>query len=525
MKNKIIGVALITALLVGSCKQEVITLEQPAGPSVPPTPSKGTADFTKFVAIGNSLTAGYQAGALFTEGQANSLPLILSKQFSLAQGTTLAFNQPDINSDYGFFGTAGTIILGRLILYDADGPAGPKGTAPAPAGTPGMPAPYSKGGDIPTAFTGNKAALNNFAVPGILLGQALTPFTGGPPSTPNTPNPAYNGLYARFASSPGASTILGDVLAAQPSFFLFDLGNNDVLGYAVGGASNAAIFTNEPTFGGYYNSAINTILGSNANLKGVIANIPDVTTIPYFTTVAWNSIALDAATAATLTTKLATGYNAFLDAMKAGGLINQAEYDKRKLSYVAGKNGILLTDETLTDLTPYMNANPTTQPLIPYARARQATNTDLIPLSAGSILGTAVPNTGGTAVYGVSFPVSDSYALIPTETTEIKARIIALNTIISNVATGSNNRIALADVNAAFTALVTAKAGVYNGVTITPSFAPPTGAFSEDGVHPNSRGYAFMANIFIDAINTKFSAVIPKVDISKYKGTGLPVNP
>jgi hypothetical protein len=49
--------------------------------------------------------------------------------------------------------------------------------------------------------------------------------------------------------------------------------------------------------------------------------------------------------------------------------------------------------------------------------------------------------------------------------------------------------------------------------------------FSEDGVHPNSRGYAFMANTFISAINAKFTSTIPAVDISKYLGTGLPVNP
>jgi lysophospholipase L1-like esterase len=84
--------------------------------------------------------------------------------------------------------------------------------------------------------------------------------------------------------------------------------------------------------------------------------------------------------------------------------------------------------------------------------------------------------------------------------------------------------LALADVNAAFTALVTAKAGVYNGVTITPNFTPPTGAFSEDGVHPNSRGYAFMANIFIRAINAKFTATVPEASIAEYKGVGLPVN-
>lgn len=517
-KNKYLYFALAASMAVASCKQEPIKPEAPAT-TTPTPPSKGTADFTKFVAIGNSLTAGYQAGALFTEGQANSLPKILSTQFSLAQGATLAFNQPDINSDYGYYGTAGPIILGRLILYDADGVAGPKTPAPAPAGTPGMPAPYSKGGDLPAPFTGDKAALNNFGVPGIQLGQVLTPLTGGPSSG----NPAYNGLYARFATNPGTSTILGDALATQPTFFLFDLGNNDVLGYAVGGGSNPAIFTSESTFTGYYTTAINTILGSNANLKGVIVNIPDVTTIPYFTTVTWNAITLDAATATTVTTSLANNYNGFLDAMKTAGVITQAEFDKRKLTYVAGKNGVLISDETLTDLTAAMNANGAAA-LVPYAQARQATATDLIPLSAGSILGTIAPNTNNTGVYGVSFPVGDAYALIPTETTEIKARTTAFNATIAAAAAGSNNRIALADVNAAFTALVTAKAGVYNGVTITPSFAPPTGAFSEDGVHPNSRGYAFMANIIIDAINAKFTAAVPKADISKYKGTALPIN-
>jgi hypothetical protein len=58
-----------------------------------------------------------------------------------------------------------------------------------------------------------------------------------------------------------------------------------------------------------------------------------------------------------------------------------------------------------------------------------------------------------------------------------------------------------------------------------PSFLPPYGAFSEDGVHPNSRGYAYLANIIIDAINTTFSANVPKASLADYKGTALPVTP
>ncbi len=173
--------AVLMASLVGSCKQEVIKLQQPVTPT-PETPSKGNADFTKFVAIGNSLTAGFQAGALFTEGQNNSLPKILSTQFALVGGG--AFNQPDIVSVNGYSSSTAVscYYLGRFILFYSDGPAGPRTPAPYPAHYPGasvtcpssvvtppLPAPYNTA-DKPTAFTGDTSALNTFGVPGILLG-------------------------------------------------------------------------------------------------------------------------------------------------------------------------------------------------------------------------------------------------------------------------------------------------------------------------------------------------------------------
>lgn len=529
-KFKILYILPLALLITISCEQEPITLEPPTPVEViPPTGSKGTADFTKFVAIGNSLTAGYQSGALFNEGQQNSLPLIMSKQFSIAQGTTLAFNQPDINSVNGYFGVAGTKVLGRLILFDADG-AGPRTVAPAPAGSVGMPAPYT-GGDLPTAFTGDKTKLNNFGVPGILLGQALIPDTGNPAS------PFYNPLWARFASQPGVKSILQDAIAAQPSFFMFDLGNNDVLGYATGGGSNPAIFTSVANFQAQYGGAIATLLGSLPNSKGVVANIPDVTTIPFFLTVAWNAIPLDAATAAAVNSGFA-GYNQVLDAIKGNpGLLGAfgltaAGLDARKVTFAAAsKNPILISDETLTDLKgafdALLGAGAITAAqragLEPYRKARQTTATDLITLSAGGILGTTV---GGNplAVNGVSVPLADNFVLLPSEITEVRERTIAFNNIIKGIADANSTRLAFADVNATFTALVTNKAGVYNGVTITPNFAPPTGVFSEDGVHPNSRGYSFMANVIIDAINAKFGATIPKASIADYKGTGLPVS-
>jgi hypothetical protein len=552
-KNKFISILIVT-LLAGACSQEAIN-PVPEVPVIdpPPSGSPGSANFTKFVAVGNSLTAGYQAGALFTEGQNNSLAAILNKQFALAGGTT-TFNQPDIGSVNGFNTTttnppfAGGPILGRLVLFDPDG-TGPRSAAPAALGTPQRsvtcpsavttPAVPGTGGDAPTPYTGNKAALNNFGVPGILLGQALTPLTGGPP----TSNPAYNGLYARFASNPGTSTILGDALAAQGTFFMFFLGNNDVLGYATTGASGAIPLTSEANFQAQYNGAISQILGSNANLKGVVGTIPDVTTIPFFFTVTYNAVTLTADQATALNTAFA-GYNAVMDAIAANaGLLafsgsTAANLQARKISYATGAGNKILIAEKTSD---FPDLGPTFDQLVaasqmtpeqraalePYRRVRQATANDLITLAAGSVLGTCLnpPGNNASLIIGTSIPLADQFVLLPSETAEIRARTTAFNNIIRAAADGSSNRLAVADVNAAFSQLVTARAQVFNGVTITPSFAPPTGGFSEDGVHPNTRGYAYLANIFIDAINAKFGATVPKANLSEYKATALPISP
>jgi len=514
--KSLIAIAVMAIVLL-ACKQEVITLQEPSTPT-PPSPSKGNADFTKYVSIGNSLTAGYQAGALFTEGQQNSFPLILSKQFSIAQGATLAFSQPDINSVNGYnssYSNPGAgVIRGRLVLFAADGVQAH--AVPTPAGATGVPAPYNTA-DLPTPFGGDKTKLNNFGVPGILLGQALIPQTGGP----STGNPYYNGLYARFASNPGTSTIIGDALAAQPSFFTFDLGNNDVLGYATTGGDGSIPLTDAAAFATYYQNAIGALM-TNSAAKGVVSTIPNVTTIPFFYTIKWNAIPLDAVTASTVTTSLANNYNAFLAGMKQAGVLTASEVTARTLTYVAGQNPILITDEKLTDLTPYM-AGPYAG-LLPYARARQTTASDLIPLTAGGILGTTV---GGNPqlVNGVTVPLADKYVLIPSETQAILTATASFNSTINTVAAAFSTRVAVADVNAAFTSFVTNQVIVSDGVTITPNFTPPTGAFSEDGVHPNSRGYAYLANIFIDTINAKFGATVPHASLADYKGVGLPLFP
>ena len=363
MKKSISILATIALVIATGCEQEINDLK----PKEPITGEPGSANFTKFVSVGNSLTAGFQAGALFNEGQANSFPSIMAKQFAFVSEND-EFNQPNINSVNGYNSSVSNpgagLILGRLVLFDPDGATDPDGagclvsrspgpaaantpatsrTCPTPQNTPAVPAPYNSA-DLPATFEGDRTKLNNFGVPGILLGQVNNPATGGP----STGNPFFNPLYARFASNPGTSTILGDALATNPTFVSFWLGNNDVLGYATSGASGAIPLTSVATFQSQYSTAINTILNSNANVKMVVATIPDVTAIPFFSTVTWNQIdftlrGCDFNTNGTDDVQEQInqlngmtgygGFNAALNGLAGAGVITQEEADKRKVTF------------------------------------------------------------------------------------------------------------------------------------------------------------------------------------------------
>lgn len=469
-------------LLLWSCEQEQIELQQqPQEPPVVETPDKGSADFTKYVAVGNSLTAGFQAGALFTAGQQNSLAAMLAQQFATVGGGE--FNQPDINSVNGYNTAISSpdpsMVFGRLIL----------------AGDPAAPTPTI--GDLPTPYAGDKSKLNNFGVPGILLGQALIPQTGGPAE-----HPAYNPLYARFASDPGTSTIIGDAIAAQGTFFSFWLGNNDVLGYAVSGATRSEIFTDLGNFKTQYKMALGALL-TDPNIKGVVANIPDVTGIPYFTTVPYNAVTLGQEQVDALN----AGYAAFnqgIDAYNSGAFSGGVIPDppRPKISFEVGANPIVIVDDELFDLS---------EAGIPSMRQMEAG--ELVVLTAATVLPTGV---------GSAEPAPDNLVLTKSELIEIGERIDAFNAAIEDIVDEiAADRVAVVDINTAFNQLA-AGGAFQDGVLLSASLAPPFGAFSEDGVHPNTRGYAFTANLFIEAINKKFGAKIPKLKLGEYSGTGLP---
>jgi len=478
----------------------------------------GNADFSKVVTIGNSLTAGFKDGALYDFAQSKSLGAQLAHQLTFA-GAPEVFNQPDINSAVGFNSSASNIgqgvILGRFKLDTS---------------IPG-PSPVING-EIPGNYEGDRSALNNFGVPGIQVGQLLTPLTG----TPN--NPAFNPLYARFASNPGTSTILGDAIAANPTFFTLWIGNNDVLGYALSGGTNTAILTDPASFQVQFSTVVSQLM-ENTQANGLVADIPALLFAPYFRAVAWNVIEFgedEAATVAQLNGAFA-GFNDALDAIVANLGHPAADAERRKVSYQVGKNPILIHDSDLEDLSPKFDillaAGAITveqrQALQPYVQARpmavsQQTGPEIALLAAGAILGTPADPSNPLSLQGIVVPLGEQYHLTSNKIVTIETARQSFNNIIANVVNSAGDRLALYETNSVNNAFADiwgldgSGTGIrVGGVTLAPDFSP-NGVFSTDGIHPNSRGIALVVNDMIEVIENKWGSSIPQIDVLALPG-------
>lgn len=464
----------------------------------------GDADFSNYVSLGNSLTAGYADGALYRSGQEDSYPNIMAEQFGFVGGGD--FTQPLTSDNLGGLLLGGQQILGNRLVLSADENGNP---FPTPLdGTPTT--------DVTTSATG---PFNNMGVPGAKSYHLVTPGYG---SVAGVANGTANPWYARFATSE-SSTVLADAASLNPTFFSLWIGNNDILGYATSGGSGVDQTGNlDPsTYGGNditdpnvfaaaYSAQVDALVAGGA--KGVLLNIPDVTSIPYFTTVPSRSIPLDAATAGAVNAQFAL-YNGALGQLVAGGFISPEEAAIRAINFVEGVNYPIMTDVDLTDVTAILigaGLDPQTAALL--GQLRQVKSDDLVVLTASSVLGTVPDPSNPLGIVGVSIPLTNQYVLTTTEQARVATAGASYNAIIEGLAAA--NELGYGDMKSAL-AEVAANGAFYNGGVLTSTYVTG-GAFSLDGVHPSPRGYAFTANTIIDVINTTYNASIPKVDIGTY---------
>jgi hypothetical protein len=270
-----------------------------------------------------------------------------------------------------------------------------------------------------------------------------------------------------MASSLSAS-VLDDAIASNPTFFSVFLGVEDVIDFAKSGGT----IENLPSATSFQNAYTNLLQVMTANgSKGVIATIPDVSEMPYFSTIPWNGLTLDAASNTTL----------------------NSIYNPLGYYFTVGSNPFMIVDSTANAFA-----------------VRQILPTELLTLSLP--LDSVKCNQ-----MGVLFPIRDEFVLDVQELQSLRNKISEYNTIITTLA--NQFGLALVDVNLFSSQLKTGFA--YNGVSMSAKFVSG-GAYSLDGIHFNEKGNALLANEFIKSINLKYKSRIPQVDANTFNSTLFP---
>ncbi len=200
--------------------------------------------FARYVALGNSITAGFQSGGINDSVQVESYAALLAAQMH-TPFTIPLLNRPGCPPP-----------LVNVFLR----------TVVGPPLNPALPCALRKPQSVMAPF------LNNVAVPGAAVADILSNLS--PASHPNTLTTILLGGRSQTQA----------MLTANPTFVTVWIGNNDVLGAATDTANGGdpALVTAPPDFAARYDSLLDAIDATPASGNGVLIGVVDVAAAPYF---------------------------------------------------------------------------------------------------------------------------------------------------------------------------------------------------------------------------------------------------
>lgn len=497
MKNIQLYTSLLIILLLNSCTDfdnDVSKIETDAG----------DANFSSFVALGGSFTAGFQDGALYLSGQKNSFPAIIAEQMGIFN-----FSQPLMADDLG--GINMVKIPNKLELKTT-----PQGLRPVASSAESTTT-------IANIYKSN-SPFANLGIPGAHTAHLLAKGYGNPQGLmvlPITANP----YFARAASLPNSS-ILEDAVAQAPTFFSLWAGATDIIDIARKGCTTP--FLTEQAFEKYYNILIANLTKNGA--KGVVANIPNILQMPFFNIVPNKALKLNASQAEQLTFFFKVIASISLKGMIDKGidpLMATKISEQYKIVFKEGENHFLIevekTEENPLGIRQMKPEDIILMSVNQKAMQEEGYGSVKIDTEVKNILGKITKRIAPSSeemnkVIAAVNPIRDEESINIQELAMLEEKIKSYNRIISTVA--SENKLAFVDINKLINKITT-KGIIVNAVNYNSSFV--TGGFySLDGIHPNGRGYAIIANEFIQAINKQYHSNLNAVDINSYNGVTYP---
>ncbi|HEX4440379.1 MAG TPA: SGNH/GDSL hydrolase family protein [Thermoanaerobaculia bacterium] len=407
--------------------------------------------FDKYVALGDSLAAGYQSNCLVQRNQIHSAPADLAAAIGITD-----FEQPLVQEI-----PLTNPLVGQPCLYPMFMPPASFSIVPvSQMGPPlnvNLPRPYDNLG-MPGANVIDLTAVKHGDPTGSGIEQIAALVLRNVTGSPFDGMSAIDEANLNLASSSGAKLLT------------IGIGNNDVLGAATSGVViDGVTLTTVADFTAAYQALISAVA------PGVMiarSNIPDVTALPFTTTIP--PVLVDPTT--------------------------------RQPVVIGGSLVPLLGEgDAAFPCTP---APPDSGCPLPQG------SLVLLPASALLAGGTGIPvaagGNGQPLPHGKFVPPSTvvpGFVLYPDEVALLQDRVNAYNGVIAAADSGPlvDAHAILQDVNA--------HGYEIGGVTLTSAFLTG-GVFAYDGVHLTWAGYAILADYFVLAINAQAGTDIPRVDVA-----------
>ena len=213
--------------------------------ALPMFAARGKADFTRYVALGDSFGAGVSNSSLVASHQVWSYPAVIARQAKAKDFQMPLVSEPGITPELAL------VSISPLTIA-------PKGTTNGSPLNLNLPRPY-----------------NNLSIPGARAID-LTTLTGKEPPT-NTQR-----SFAQFILR-GLGTPVDQALSLNPTFISIFIGGNDVLGAVLAGTPSQ--LTPLEDFKTAYAAALDKLIAGAPNAGMVTAGVPGVTFFPYANTV------------------------------------------------------------------------------------------------------------------------------------------------------------------------------------------------------------------------------------------------
>ncbi len=435
-----ISFILLFLFLISGCKDRTELTAPPA-----PNPVNGGANLTRFVTLGNSLTAGYQSGSLYKGAQMYSYGNLIAQQV----GTS--FTQP-IVSEPGTPGRIEIVSLNPFAITTKNGNGQPTNSS--------YPAPF-----------------NNLGIPGSVLFDIMDTTDFASKSLARA-NPFFS-LVLR--NSIFGNSVFNQAKNLNPTLLTCWIGNNDVLGFATSGGVKPTAPTSSAIFSALYSQLGNALASLGAEV--VVANIPDVTVIPFFNTVGPQVAAV-------------------ISKLPVPGVV----FVKHGETTGAGvaSTSALVSGSVLFTLTGSSYA-----PLLGMPGGKWYRDNKYPALPTGI-------DTTKPFGFDPQNPWPDALVLDTDEITTAKQATIDFNAAIAQ--TAATFQFGLVDINTFLNNVKNSGGTMIDGLEFSSDFVTG-GIFSLDGVHPTSQGQAIIANEFIKVINSKFGGNVSLINVSTIPGS------